>query len=51
MRTHTVGHFLMGWLENHDRSNFELYTYHIGHARDELTEAFKQKAIILSGPR
>jgi protein O-GlcNAc transferase len=44
MRAHTVGHFLMGWLENHDRSKFELYCYHIGHATDELTEAFKQKS-------
>ncbi|MBC2734786.1 MAG: tetratricopeptide repeat protein [Desulfobacteraceae bacterium] len=44
MRAHTVGHFLMGWLENHDRMKFEVHCYHIGHATDTLTEAFEQKS-------
>jgi predicted O-linked N-acetylglucosamine transferase (SPINDLY family) len=44
MRAHTVGHFLMGWLENHDRMQFEVYSYYIGHETDELTKAFERKS-------
>ena len=43
MRSHTVGHFLMGWLENHDRMNFEVHCYHIGRLTDSLTESFKHQ--------
>jgi protein O-GlcNAc transferase len=42
MRAHTVGHFLMGWLANHDKDQFEVYGYYIGSESDELTEMFKE---------
>ncbi len=38
MRTHTVGQFLLGWLEGHDRDRFEIFCYHIGSRTDALTE-------------
>jgi predicted O-linked N-acetylglucosamine transferase (SPINDLY family) len=37
MRSHTVGVFLLGWLQSHDRSKFELFGYHVGNKRDALT--------------
>jgi predicted O-linked N-acetylglucosamine transferase (SPINDLY family) len=42
MRSHTVGHFLRGWLENHDRSAVEVHCYYIDRPTDALTERFKQ---------
>jgi predicted O-linked N-acetylglucosamine transferase (SPINDLY family) len=42
MRNHTVGVYLQGWLENHDRSEFEIFCYHIGHQTDALTNMFQQ---------
>jgi predicted O-linked N-acetylglucosamine transferase (SPINDLY family) len=44
MRNHTVGVYLMGWLENHDRSEFEISCYHIGNQTDALTNMFQQRS-------
>ena len=41
MRAHTVGEFLMGWLENHQRTEFEIYCYHIGCQTDSMTPEFQ----------
>jgi len=38
MSHHTVGTFLAGWMENHDRDAFEIYCYHLGPKRDALTD-------------
>ena len=38
MRSHTVGQFLLGWLEGHHRDRFEIFCYHIGSTTDALTE-------------
>jgi protein O-GlcNAc transferase len=38
MRSHTVGIFLRGWLEGHDRSRFEIFGYHVGSKSDAETE-------------
>jgi FkbM family methyltransferase len=43
MRNHTVGVYLMGWLENHDRSEFKISCYHIGNQTDALTKMFQQR--------
>ncbi|MFZ1987132.1 MAG: tetratricopeptide repeat protein, partial [Desulfatitalea sp.] len=39
MYGHTIGVFLLGWLEKHDRERFELFCYHVGDRTDALTEA------------
>lgn len=44
MRAHTVGHFLKGWVENHDRTKFEVHCYYIGRSTDDVTDALKQKS-------
>lgn len=40
MLSHTIGTFLMGWLENHDRAKFEIHCYHIGGQSDIMTGKF-----------
>ena len=37
MYRHTVGVFLSGWVENHDRGIFQIHCYHAGTQHDELT--------------
>jgi protein O-GlcNAc transferase len=37
MYDHTVGNFLSGWLENHDKGEFEIHSYHMGRKVDHLT--------------
>jgi predicted O-linked N-acetylglucosamine transferase (SPINDLY family) len=41
MYGHTIGIFLLGWLEKHDRERFELFCYHVGDRTDALTEAVR----------
>jgi protein O-GlcNAc transferase len=36
---HTIGIFLLGWMEKHDREQFEIFCYHVGDRTDALTEA------------
>lgn len=43
MRTHTVGHFLLGWLEAHRRERCELFGYHIGEATDRTTARIQNR--------
>lgn len=38
---HSVAHFLIGLLENLDRSRFEIYCYHCTEKRDEFTAKFE----------
>ncbi|UCD82315.1 MAG: tetratricopeptide repeat protein [Desulfobacterales bacterium] len=40
MRAHTVGEFLLGWLKNHRRNEFEIFCYHIGNQTDVMTPEF-----------
>jgi len=44
MYAHTVGVFLMGWLKNQNRVEFEIFCYHIGNKTDAMTEMFKQQS-------
>lgn len=41
MCQHTVGTFLSGWVENHDRSAFDIHCYHVGRKQDEMTDHFR----------
>lgn len=38
MYGHTIGVFLLGWLEKMDHRQFELFGYHVGDRTDALTE-------------
>jgi predicted O-linked N-acetylglucosamine transferase (SPINDLY family) len=42
MYDHTVGNFLSGWLENHDQSEFEIHSYHVGRKVDHLTRQIRK---------
>jgi predicted O-linked N-acetylglucosamine transferase (SPINDLY family) len=44
MYGHTIGIFLLGWLDQPDRETFEYFCYHIGDRRDALTEAIQRTA-------
>jgi protein O-GlcNAc transferase len=44
LRTHTIGKFLIGWVESHNRREFEIYTYHLGNRRDQLTDDFHARS-------
>jgi predicted O-linked N-acetylglucosamine transferase (SPINDLY family) len=44
MYGHTIGIYLLGWLENHSRSEFELFCYHVGSRVDALTSRVEQIA-------
>ncbi len=44
MRAHTVGEFLLGWIENHNQRDFEIFCYHIGAQSDGMTAKFEQHA-------
>ncbi len=37
MNRHTVGTFLAGWVENHNKDQFEVHCYHLGPKCDDLT--------------
>ncbi len=41
MCQHTVGTFLSGWVENQDRSAFNIYCYHVGRKCDAVTDHFR----------
>jgi protein O-GlcNAc transferase len=40
-RGHTVAKLTFGWLKNCDRQKFEIYSYHIGHKADLITQQFR----------
>ena len=42
MVSHTVGKLLLGWVENANQNDFEIYCYHINKTTDQLTERFRQ---------
>ncbi len=42
MRDHTVGKLMVGWLRHHDRSQFEIYSYHLFDIDDALSQEFRQ---------
>ncbi|MEE9496795.1 MAG: tetratricopeptide repeat protein [Desulfobacterales bacterium] len=44
MYAHTVGIYLMSWLENHDLSEFEIFCYHIGNKTDAITKLFQDRS-------
>jgi predicted O-linked N-acetylglucosamine transferase (SPINDLY family) len=39
---HNGGQWALGWLQHHDRNQFELYCYHVGSTQDAVTERFRQ---------
>jgi protein O-GlcNAc transferase len=41
LRGHTVAFLTLGWIKQCDRQKFEIYTYHIGHTTDVITEQFR----------
>ncbi len=41
MHGHTIGVFLLGWIEKLDRGRFELFCYHVGDRTDALTESIR----------
>lgn len=40
LRQHNGANWSIGWLKNHDRSKFEIYSYHLGEVSDSLTQDF-----------
>ncbi|WP_017326335.1 tetratricopeptide repeat protein [Synechococcus sp. PCC 7336] len=42
MRRHSVGKLFLGWLEQADRSRFEIYSYCFSPVIDDYTERYKQ---------
>lgn len=44
MFAHTVGVFLSGWVENHDRESFEIHCYHMGNKIDALTDHIQKQS-------
>lgn len=41
LRAHSVAKTTIGWLKNCDRQKFEIYSYHIGHKVDFITQQFR----------
>jgi predicted O-linked N-acetylglucosamine transferase (SPINDLY family) len=41
MRAHTVGQFLLGWLEGHDRKRFQISAFHVGTQTDFMTDRIR----------
>ena len=44
LRGHNGARWALGWLKNHDRSVFEIYTYHLGDSLDAVTQEFCENA-------
>lgn len=44
LRGHNGAAWALGWLKNHDRSVFEIYTYHLGYTLDAVTQEFCENA-------
>jgi protein O-GlcNAc transferase len=44
MKSHTVGQFLLGWIENATRSDFEIYCYYIDNQSDQITREIERKS-------
>jgi len=44
MASHTVGKLFLGWVENANRHDFEIYCYHINKPTDQLTEQYKHQS-------
>jgi predicted O-linked N-acetylglucosamine transferase (SPINDLY family) len=40
LRRHNGARWALGWIQHHDRQQFELYTYHFGEVLDGYTKAF-----------
>lgn len=41
---HTVGKLFLGWIQHHNREQFEIYVYHLGPEVDFLSCSFKKAA-------
>jgi protein O-GlcNAc transferase len=44
MYAHTIGIFLLGWVQHHDLDAFEIHCYHLGEKADALTRRLAQTA-------
>ncbi len=44
MYAHTVGDFLLGWVENHNPSHLEIHCYHLGTPIDAITHRIAAKS-------
>lgn len=47
MFAHTVGVFLSGWVENHNRADVEIHCYHMGNTIDALTGHIEKQSYAL----
>ncbi|WP_413173385.1 tetratricopeptide repeat protein [Anabaena azotica] len=41
LHNHSGANGCLGWVKNHNRQDFQIYCYHIGVKRDEITEQYK----------
>jgi predicted O-linked N-acetylglucosamine transferase (SPINDLY family) len=41
MQNHTIGYMILGWLQNHNRDDFEVYSYYINDCVDSMTQKFQ----------
>ncbi len=46
MYGHTVGDYLLGWVENHSPQEFEIYCYQLGLQNDAITQRLRSKASV-----
>lgn len=44
MASHTVGKLFLGWIQNANRQDFELYCYHIKNSADRVTELYRRSS-------
>lgn len=42
LRDHTIGKLMLGWFRHHDRSRFQIHSYHLFDIDDHLTQEFRQ---------
>jgi predicted O-linked N-acetylglucosamine transferase (SPINDLY family) len=41
LRNHNGARWALGWIQNHNKQNFEIYCYHTGRKVDQATQQFK----------
>ncbi|MBW4638132.1 MAG: tetratricopeptide repeat protein [Gloeocapsa sp. UFS-A4-WI-NPMV-4B04] len=41
LRNHNGARWALGWIQNHNKQNFEIYCYHTGRPIDRVTQQFK----------
>lgn len=41
LRNHNGAKWALGWVKNHNRQNFEIYSYYMGNQADQITQQFQ----------